>query len=190
MRFIAFFLCLASVLNIGCAGNRPSIPAETTLIASQVDRSSYKLATGDRIRLEVYGEPDLTAEETLDASGAINFPLLGRIPSKGLTLRELEQSVAAKLKSGYLVNPSVRANIVLFRPIYIIGQVRRAGAYPYVEGLTVEKAIALAGGMTEIASVRKIFVLRESAIQAQREQAKLHTTVFPGDTIVVEESLF
>lgn len=130
-------------------------------------------------------------EETLDVSGTINYPLLGRIQAAGATLKELERAVSARLKSGYLVNPSVRASILMFRPVYVIGQIRRAGAYPYVEGLTVEKVIALAGGMTEIASTRKIFILRESVdAQNQREKAQLQTPIFPGDTILIEESLF
>lgn len=188
MRFSAFLIFLPLVLLTSCAIE--GVSKETAPTVTQVDRSSYKLATGDRIRLDVYGEPDLLAEETLDVSGTINFPLLGRLPAKGLTLKELEQAVASRLKAGYLVNPSVRASIVLFRPIYIIGQVRRAGSYPFIEGLTVEKAIALAGGMTEIASSSKIFVLRESPVQAQKQQVKLYTPIFPGDTIIVEESLF
>lgn len=168
----------------------PLPPPGANTQPSTIDRSTYRLAAGDRVRLDVYGEADLAAEETLDVSGTMNYPLLGRIPAAGMTLKELEQSLAARLKAGYLVNPSVRASIVLFRPVYVVGQVRRAGAYPYVEGLTVEKVIALAGGMTEIASTRKIFVLRESSAQNQRERAGLQTPVFPGDTVVFEESLF
>lgn len=190
MRFAAVFLS-SLIFLAGCTVLAPMAqPPMAPVQASQVDRSSYRLASGDRVRIDVYGETDLLAEETLDVSGMINYPLLGRMQATGLTLKELEQTVASRLKAGYLVNPSVRASIVSFRPIYVIGQVRRAGAYPYVEGLTVEKAVALAGGMTEIASTRKIFVLRESNPGNQREKATLQTTILPGDTIVIEESLF
>lgn len=198
MRLLAAGFTLFLTLLGGCAGlgttaapaGAPAEPMASGSGPTQVDRSVYKLSAGDRVRIDVYGESDLNAEETLDVSGTINYPLLGRIQATGLTLKELEQAVVAKLKAGYLVNPSVRASIILFRPIYIIGQVRRAGSYPYIEGLTVEKAVALAGGLTEIASTRKMFVLRESSPQNQRERAVLQTPIFPGDTIVIEESLF
>lgn len=158
--------------------------------APTLDRNSYRLGAGDRIRVDVYGEPDLSAEETITAAGTINYPLLGRISTVGLTLKELEGVIAKRLREGYLKQPSVRATILLFRPLYVIGQVHRPGSYPYNEGLTVEKAIALAGGMTQIASTRKIYVLRESSANNQREKVQLGTPVFPGDTIVIEESLF
>ena len=176
----------------GCAAvpeaTAPGAAAEPS--AATVDRNLYRLGSGDRIRVEIFGEPDLTTESSLEVTGTINYPLIGRIQAAGLTLKELEQSIYTKLKQGYLKNPNVRASIIQFRPIYVIGQVHHAGSYPYIEGLSVEKAIALAGGMTPIASSRKIYVLRESAPQNQREHAQLETPVYPGDTIVVEESLF
>ena len=154
-----------------------------------LDRNSYRLAAGDKIRVEVFGEPELSVEALIEAAGTINYPLLGRIVVQGYTLKDVEQLLARRLSDGYLVNPSVRVFTVQFRPFYVTGQVRRVGAYPYVEGLTVEKALALAGGMTEIASTRKIFILREG-IKSLRERATLESTVLPGDTIVVDESLF
>jgi polysaccharide export outer membrane protein len=183
---------LLNLLIAGCASvTQSSVPVSPTTVAvSTVDRNLYQLGSGDRIRIEIFGEPDLMTESLLEVTGTINFPLLGRIQAAGLTLKELEQSLAAKLKQGYLKNPNVRASIIQFRPIYVIGQVHHAGSYPYIEGLSVEKAIALAGGMTAIASSRKIYVLREKNSQNQREHAQLETPIFPGDTIVVEESLF
>lgn len=194
MRFtvVAIFFVLLGLS--ACIVHRPIQPVEDapTLPASgaKVDRGSYHLGSGDRIRVDIFGEPDLSIDETLDAVGTINFPLLGRIQATGLTLNELEQVISKRLKEGYLVNPNVRASILLFRPIYIIGQVHRPGSYGFIDSLTVEKAIALAGGMTPIASSRKIFILREGAAQSQRQHADLETPVFPGDTILVEESLF
>jgi polysaccharide export outer membrane protein len=126
----------------------------------------------------------------VEPTGTINYPLLGRIQAVGFTLKELEQNIVKLLKSGYLVNPNVRATILAFRPVYVVGQVHRPGSYAYVEGLTAEKALALAGGTTPIASTSKIFVLRESATPNKREHAELDTPIFPGDTVIIEESLF
>lgn len=183
MRWV---LLMTAICLAGCGlfgGKIASNPAPG------LDRESYKLGIGDRLRIEVYGEPDLSLEALIEAGGSINYPLLGRVPATGLTVIDFEQQLAAQLLKGYLVNPRVRVSVAQFRPIYIIGQIQRAGSYPYVQGLTVEKGLALAGGLTPIASTRKIFLLRESA-PTTRQRAGLDTVVLPGDTIIVEESLF
>ena len=188
-------LCLASALLLAGCGVLPleqtsGESAQTPTAGFVVlDRNSYRLAAGDKIRVEVFGESELSVEALIESAGTINYPLLGRIVVQGYTLKDVEQLLTRRLSEGYLVNPSVRASMVQFRPFYVTGQVRRVGAYPYTEGLTVEKALALAGGMTEIASVRKIFILREG-IKSLRERATLESTVLPGDTIVIDESLF
>lgn len=188
--FIRALCAGAGLVLAGCTAIGTS-PGDGAVPATQVslDRSSYRLAAGDKIRVEVYGEADLSLEALIEATGTINYPLLGRVVVQGYTLNDIEQLLTRRLSQGYLVNPSVRANIVQFRPFYVTGQVRRVGAYPYLEGLTVEKALALAGGMTEIASPRKIYILREG-LKAVRERAVLQTPVLPGDTILVDESLF
>lgn len=150
----------------------------------------FRLGTGDRMKIDVFREPDLSLETTLESSGTINYPLLGRIQVVGLTPHEIEQSLTERLSQGYLLNPSIRVSIIQFRPIYITGQVNRVGAFPFTEALTVGKAIALAGGITNIGSERKIYVIRELHSPNEREKASLDTPLFPGDTVVVEESLF
>lgn len=150
----------------------------------------YVLGVGDRIRIDVFGEADLSLDTTLDASGVINYPLLGRIQAVGKTAKAVENDITRKLKSGYLVDPNVRAQVIQFRPVYVTGEVGRPGAYPYSSGLTVSRAITLAGGMSRLASERRIYVQRENAAQNARRRAALDTAVLPGDTIVVEEGLF
>lgn len=166
----------------------PSTSPET--VNTPFDRNQYRLGIGDRIRIDVYGEGDLSLEVPLEGAGLINYPLLGRIQAKGLTVPEMERSLAALLSQGYLVDPKVRINIVQYRPIYIYGQVARTGTYPYSEGLTIEKAMVLAGGLTPIGTTRKIFLVREGFALNQRERVLLDTPVYPGDTIYFEESLF
>lgn len=189
VRKLGLGLVLSSLT--ACAAFAPVAEESAPASAGQVtlDRLSYRLSSGDKIRIEVYGEADLSLEAPIEAAGTINYPLLGRIVVQGYTLNEIEQLIARRLSQGYLVKPSVRANIVQFRPFYVTGQVRRVGAYPFSEGLTVEKALALAGGLTEIGSTRKMYIVREG-LKSVREKASLLTQLLPGDTIIVDESLF
>ena len=152
--------------------------------------ASYKIGSGDRLRIDVFGEPDLSIDTAVESNGSINYPLLGRLRVVGLTAKELEQVIIKGLKGDFLIKPDVRISLVTYRPIYVIGQVRRAGSYPYVEGINVEKALALAGGMTDLASVRQIFILREDNQTYLREKAGLETVVLPGDTVIIEEGWF
>jgi protein involved in polysaccharide export with SLBB domain len=159
-------------------------------VANALDASVYRLASGDTVHIEVLGEAELTVTPLIDPLGNISYPFLGQVPAAGLTLRQLEQKILVGLRSGYLRNPDVRASIAQYRPIYVSGQVRATGAYPYSIGLTVEKAITLAGGTTQFASTSRIYLQRAGATQDQREKVDTGTAVFPGDTIVVEERLF
>jgi polysaccharide biosynthesis/export protein VpsN len=154
------------------------------------DLSAYRLGIGDRVRIAVFGEPDLSLDSDIDATGHLSYPLLGRVPAMRKTADELARNIASGLASGYLRNPDVRVSVIQYRPIYLTGQVNRPGAYPYSVGLTVEKALALAGGMTRIGSERGIYRLSEDAPTSERRRVRMDEQVLPGDTVLVEESLF
>lgn len=194
--------CTLAALLAGCADSpakpatssarkpAPAKPAQAAQ-ATQADLSAYRLGIGDRLRIDVYGEPDLSIETVVDGTGNISYPLLGVVPARLKTLRQLEQSLKDSLAAGYLIDPDVRVAVVQYRPFYTIGQVKKPGPYPYVIGLTVEKAIAIAGGLTTLASTRNMFLLREDATaQSQRIKVGLGASVLPGDTLLVEEGLF
>ena len=188
-------LLIVAAACAACTSPNPVPPSQPSVQRPAADtrpfnERMYRLAVGDRIRVDVYGEPDLSLDAIIDGSGHINYPLLGRVPALGMTPVELEMSLLRKLTGDYLVSPNVRVTVLQFRPIYLVGQVQREGAYPFVEGLTVEKAIALAGGLTKLASERRIFIVRESKTRIEREPARFDTSIRPGDTIIVEESLF
>lgn len=155
-----------------------------------LDSAVYKLASGDFVKVDVLGEPELTLKVLIDPAGAINYPFLGRVQAAGLTVGQLEQRIYTGLKSGFLVNPDVRVAVAEYRPIYVSGQVRQAGAYPYTLGLTVDKALTLAGGMTTFGSVNRIYLQRAGKPKEERENVGLDSIVYPGDTVVVEERLF
>lgn len=150
----------------------------------------YRLGVGDTVRVEVRDEPDLTIEVQIQADGSIRYPFLGSIIAKGKTVGRLQQDISSGLRAGYLVNPDVRVRVVAYRPFYVTGQVVRPGGYPYLAGLTVEKATTIAGGFTDRASLRSIYVVHEGQRQEDKRKVSLDTLVFPGDTIIVEESFF
>lgn len=178
------------VLMAGCATSAPPAAKARPSAAPQPDLAAYRLGIGDKLRIDVFGEPDLSLEVVVDGTGNISYPLLGSVPTRLKTATELEQSIRTGLAAGYLKDPNVRVTVVQYRPFYTIGQVRKPGAYPYVIGLTVEKALAIAGGLTNLASTRQMFLLREDAEQSRRIKVGPDALVFPGDTLLVEESLF
>jgi polysaccharide biosynthesis/export protein VpsN len=184
-----FSVVLLAALAAACQ-SKPVKPALPLTQIPAGDLSAYRLGVGDRVRISVYGEPDLSLDAEVEATGNLGYPLLGSIPAVRKTANELAAELAKRLSKGYLVNPDVRVTVVQYRPIYVTGQVARAGAYPYTVGLTVEKALVLAGGMTRLGSARGIYRLPEDAPVSERHRVRLDGAVFPGDTLVVEESLF
>ena len=119
----------------------------TSLVAAQ-QATSYVLAPGDRIAISVFGQPDLSVEFTLSDNGVLNYPLLGEIRIAGLTMPELEQRIVEGLRGDYLISPDVAVSMVEYRPFFLNGEIERPGSYPYQPGLTLEKALALAGGLS------------------------------------------
>ena len=172
------------------ASRSVSIPQAPALMrSSSINPNEYRLGVGDKIRVQVHGEQDLTMELTLSESGVINYPFLGDIQVVGQSVTELQRSIDRGLRGDYLVNPDVRVVVVTYRNFYINGEVRLPGGYPYVPGLTVRQAATLAGGFSERASMRGISVYREADLR-NKLPATLDTIVFPGDTVVVEQGLF
>jgi len=152
--------------------------------------SDYRLGSGDKILIKVYGEDDLTVETLLSDSGVINYPLLGAVKVSGLTLSELEALIVKGLKGDYLVNPNVHVSIIEYRPFFIKGEVKAPGAYPFQPGLTISKAAALAEGFTERASQSKIFIVRGDDPSQIPQKVDLTTLVRPGDIVTIEQSFF
>ncbi len=152
---------------------------------------SYRIDTGDGISVTVYDEPDLSIkDERVKGNGKISYPLLGEIQVRGRTASELQRLITEMLSDGYLKKPNVTVSIDTFRLFYIKGEVRNPGGFNYVDGLTVQKAVALAGGYTERASERNITVVRDSDPAQRARQATPGTRIRPGDVITVGESFF
>lgn len=153
--------------------------------------SSYKLAAGDVISIRVLGEDEFTREKIrLTDAGTISFPAIGEIKVLGRTVGDLEAIVVAGLKGRILVNPKVSVQIDEYRPFYVNGMVDKPGGYPFQPGLTVRKAVSLAGGFKERASTSKIFLIREDDPSQKAQKVDLNTFIGPGDILTVEESFF
>jgi polysaccharide export outer membrane protein len=164
------------------------------LVAASVsaqELSSYRLGSGDTISIRVLGEDDLKRERVrLSDAGTISFPVLGEVRVRGLTAGAVEEHITRGLKGRYLVNPQVTVSIDEYRPFFVNGMVERPGGYPFSPGMTVRKAISLAGGFKERAAREKINIIRDDDSRQTPKKADLNATVFPGDIITVEESFF
>jgi len=152
-------------------------------------QDAYKLGPGDKIEIKVYGQEDLTIEAFLGNRGVINYPFLGEIIVKGLSVTQVESLVIEGLKGDYLISPNVSTQVIEYRPFYIHGEVKKPGGYPYQPGMTINQAVALAGGLTERASKEKVFLFREGD-KNQQLSATLSTQVSAGDTITIEQRFF
>lgn len=186
-------LLLAVCLLPGCAGpqaNPGSATATQAVSREEFVPSAYRLGVGDVVKVDVFREADLSVEAVIESSGSINYPLIGYVKAVGLTARQLEAQLVERLGAGYLKNPEVRAFVVRYRPVFVSGAVRNTGAFPFSEGLTVERALTLASGMTPLGSVRRMFVLREGEAAVTRQRVQLDSPLYPGDTLFVEEGVF
>lgn len=153
--------------------------------------SSYRLASGDVVSIRVLGEEDLKREKIrLSDAGTISFPIIGEIRVLGKRVVELETLIADGLRGKYLLNPVVSVTIEEYRPFFVNGQVEKSGAYPFQPGLTIRKAVSLAGGFKERASKEKIFVIHEDDKTQTPVKVDQSALVRPGDIITVEESFF
>ncbi len=157
--------------------------------AQEPGDASYTLNTGDKIYIQVFDEQDLTMETRVSSSGVINYSFLGPLQVAGRTSSQLENDISSLLKDGYLVNPSVNVSVVEYRPFFISGEVKRPGGYPFQPGLTLEKAVALAGGLTDRASKRKMY-LQNKNNSKNRSKVSMTNPVSPGDIITIEEGFF
>lgn len=153
--------------------------------------SSYRLSSGDVVSIRVFGEDELSLDKIrLSDAGTISYPILGEIKVGGMTVGELEQLIESGLKGRYLLDPRVTVTIQEYRQFFINGQVYKPGGYPFIPGLTVRKAISIAGGLKERAAEDKISVIHDTDPTGTPNRVDLNTPVYPGDILTVEESFF
>jgi polysaccharide export outer membrane protein len=164
-------------------------PSDAALASpDSASASAYRLGSGDKLRVIVFGEEDLSGEFEVDGSGNVSLPLIGQVSARNRTLRSFEKAVAEQLRDGYLRDPRVSAEVLNYRPFYIIGEVEEGGEYPFVSGMHVLNAVALAGGHTYRANPNRVFITRRG--QEREFSAPLDSEVQPGDVIRVPERFF
>jgi polysaccharide biosynthesis/export protein len=150
----------------------------------------YTLASGDRLRVIVYGQEGLSNSYSVDSSGHIQMPLIGVVSAQGETTASLGQEIEARLRDGFLRDPHVSVEVEAFRPFFVLGEVTTPGQYPYVNGMTAQTAAAIAGGFTPRADKDTVDVTRVVDGREVTGRAPINYPVQPGDTIVVRERFF
>ena len=181
----ARFICAAFSLLLlltGCAGQLSSLPP-----LPPAEEGPYRLGAGDRLRLQVFGQEELSQEYVVSDSGAITVPLIGAVQAEGRTIAELEDEIANKLRDGILVNPNVTAQVVAYRPFFVLGEARDPGEYPYVPNMTVLTAVSMAGGFTFRAEQDAVSITRMVDGQMSEFRADPLDLVMPGDVVNVHE---
>jgi polysaccharide export outer membrane protein len=151
---------------------------------------AYILGPTDKVRVKVYGEPDVAGEYEVDSGGYVSIPLAGRIKAAGSTTHQLERSITAALSKGIVRDPRVNVEIALYRPFYILGEVKKSGEYPYRVGMTVLDAIASAGGFTYRANENKVYLRRAGGAGEEIYPLDAPVLIYPGDNIRVPERFF
>ena len=152
--------------------------------------AAYKLDAGDRLRVVVYGQEGLTNTYAIDAGGSITLPLIGSVPARGRTPAGLAAEITARLRNGYIREPSVAVEIEAYRPFFILGEVAAPGQYPYVPNMSVESAVAIAGGFSPRARRDRVTLTHSDAGGSIRAVVPLGTPIAPGDTVLVGERWF
>jgi polysaccharide biosynthesis/export protein len=174
------FVVLLAASAAGCAG-----PVRRSDAFAEELAGPYRLDSGDKLRITVFEQASLTNTYTVDQAGHVTMPLIGSVPARGSTTQELAGAVAVALRKGFLRNPDVSVEVDTYRPFFIMGEVRNPGQYTFVAGLTVETAVAVAGGFTPRAAARSAEITRQINGQLIAGRVPITDPVRPGDVIKI-----
>jgi polysaccharide biosynthesis/export protein len=180
-----FLFTLGAAALSGCT---PQIYAPPGFSA-QLD-APYTLASGDRLRIIVFGQDNLSNSYAVDGSGRVSLPLIGPVIAVGSTTAQLERAIEQKLRAGFLREPRVSVEVEQYRPFFILGEVTTAGQYPYVNAMTVQTAVAIAGGFSPRALRTQAEITRQINGRLVTATVPVTVPVRPGDTVVVRERWF
>lgn len=177
-------VALGGALVAGCVSAPRSTGVNPLLL------QAYVLDSGDALRVTVFEQPSLSETYAVDVAGMISMPLVGEIPARGLTTDELDAAITQALRNGYLRNPDVSVEVATYRPFFVLGEVGQSGQYPYVAGMTVRSAIAIAGGFSPRASRTTVEVSRTINGVVHNGRLGMNDPLRPGDVITVRERWF
>jgi polysaccharide export outer membrane protein len=172
------------------SGNAAYAAASASYAAAAPYQPAYTLDAGDKLRVMVFGQDGISNAYIVDAGGNVNLPLIGTVPVRGATTQQLSQRIAERLKQGYVREPHVTVEIEAYRPFFILGEVTTPGQYPYVADMTVEKAIAIAGGFAPRAFKQTVELTHTAQGQQIKSEVPLNYPLRPGDTVLVKERWF
>lgn len=187
---MALLAAVFIVTTVGASIAAAQAPAQATATNAPIVEPDYVLGSSDKIRVTVYGEPSLSGEFFVSGTGIVSLPLIGDVRASGLNLRQFQEAVRTALSNGYLKEPQVSAEVLTYRPFYILGEVEKPGTYPYTSGLTVLNAVATASGFTYRADKNKVFIKRLGETEERKYSLDPSTPVAPGDTIRIGERFF
>ena len=193
LRHLAGASLLVGLAVSARADDAPSLKGvadDTIVVTAQRTNNDYRFGPGDKLRVTVYGEDDLSGEFQIDSAGFIRLPLIGQMKAAGATAHELETQVAQVLDDGYLADAHVAIEVTTYRPFYIIGQISKPGEYPYVSNMSALNAVALAGGFTEKATETTLYVRHEGEAEEREVVVDEMTRIQPGDVVRVPETTF
>ncbi len=165
-------------------------PAAVSAVTSFADASVYQLDSGDRLRIVVFGQDGLSNSYAVDAAGNITMPLIGAVPARGVSTAQLAREVAARLRNGFIREPHVAIEIENYRPFFILGEVTYPGQYPFVPNMTVQTAVAIAGGFTPRAYRWRAQLTRSQGGQTYSTEVPPTYALRPGDTVSIDERWF
>jgi hypothetical protein len=177
-----------SVLQYDTGG--PYVAASDSYAAASPFAQPYTLDAGDKLRIVVFGQDGISNAYIVDAGGNVNLPLIGSVSARGASTQQLSQRIAERLKQGYVREPHVTVEVENYRPFFILGEVTTPGQYPYVADMTVEKAIAIAGGFAPRANKKTVELTRSAPGQQIKTEVPLGYPLRPGDTVLVKERWF
>lgn len=175
--------------NLVVAPDRPERRSYTPILLDD-NVSDYRLGAGDKLGITVFNEKELSMDVRLSDAGSFLYPFLGEVIAKNKTIGDVQALLTSQLKDGYLVDPKVYVSILEYRPFFVNGEVGRPGGFPYQPGLTIRKAISLAGGLTARASPTKIYVIHENDPTGVPRLTTLNAVLLPGDIVTVDQSFF
>lgn len=187
MATAAMFMFASACQSTGPVSRQVVNPTNSPVAQTN---TAYTLGTGDRLRINVFGQPELSGEFVVDGTGAISLPLIGQVEAVGISTQDLETKIATNLSSGFLLDPKVSAEVINYRPFYILGEVGRPGEYPFNSGLTVLNAVAAAGGFTYRANRKVVFIKSAEGNHEAAFELDTNTVVRPGDTLRIGERIF
>ena len=193
LRLIGGAVLVAAFRGLSACQSAPAPTRDGSDAAQAINErvvGEYQLGAGDQLRVTVFGEAELSGEYVLDGTGVVSMPLIGDVTALNLTVREFQRALEQRFADGYLRNPRVSAEVLNYRPFYILGEVRQPGEYPYTNGLTVLNAIATAGGFTYRANDNVVMIKRADDSQEYRVRLEPTTKILPGDTIRIVERFF